>query len=204
MDIRACATGKAFEEIKHQFRLQIAYSRCPDLGIDHGGNASPEIDGRQAESFVHGHEEITGAQDAAAIAQSTVEYFAQGDPNILHGVVLIDIQVARGCQFQIESAMARKEFKHMVKKTDSSGNFILPTTLNRERNPNLGFRGLAVQLSFPHALTSLDSLSFPTTSRSAPIRIRVGSYDPRVSRTQPSHPGSALRSRTRIPRVRKA
>ena len=24
MDIRACATGKAFEEITHQFRLQIA------------------------------------------------------------------------------------------------------------------------------------------------------------------------------------
>src|ERR1700735_2912528 len=204
MDIRACAPGKAFEEITHQFRLQIPYSRCTDLGIDYGGNPSPEIDGRQAESFVHGHEEIAGAQDAAAIAQSTVEYFAQSNPNILHGVVLIDIKVACGCQFQIESAMPGKEFKHMVKKADSRGHFILSTTFNGERNPNLGFRGLAVEFSFPHALTSLDSPSFPTTSRSAPIRIRVGSYDPRVSRTQPSHPGSAFRSRTRIPRVRKA
>src|ERR1700722_5468365 len=132
MDIRACAAGKAFEEITDQFRLQISYSRSTDLGIDHGGNAPPEIDGRQAESFVHGHEEIASTQDAAAIGQSTVEYFAQGNPNILHGVVLVDIKVAGGCQFQVESAMPRKEFKHMVKKTDPRGDFILPTTLKRE------------------------------------------------------------------------
>ena len=68
----------------------------------------------------------------------------------------------------------------------------LPATFDGERDPNFGFRGLAMQFRFPHAFTSRRSLSFSTTSRRAPIRVRVCSSDPTVRRTQPSHPGIGI------------
>ena len=204
MNIGACAPGKALEEIAHQFHLQISHSRRTDSGIDHRRRASSEIDGGETESFIHGHDKVAGAQNSAAISQRAVEDLAQSNADVFDRVVLVHVQIAYCREFQIESAVSSKELQHVVEKTDSSGDLVLPATFNRERNPNLGFRGLAMQLGFPHTLTSGRLLMVSITPRSASIRVRISSPDPTVRRTQPSHPGSEFLSRTRIPRVRKA
>ena len=167
----ARAAGKTLEEIVYQFDLQIADTRRAYFGIDNRRSATAEINGGQAECFVHGHDKVTRAQNAATISERPVKDLAQSDADVFHCVVLIHIQVTDCCKFQIESAMARKQFQHVVKKTDSSGDFVFAATFDGERNPNLGLRGFAMQVSFPHALTSRDSLSFPATSRRVSIRI---------------------------------
>ena len=134
VDIGASATRKALEEIAHQFHLQISDSRRADPCIDDRRRASTEIDGRQAESLVHGHDEISGAQNAATISKRAVEDFAQSNPNIFDGVVLIHFQVADRLEFQIESAVPCKQLQHVVQKVDSRRNLVLTTALDGERN----------------------------------------------------------------------
>jgi len=68
--------------------------------------------------------------------------------------MLIDVEVSDSGKFQIKCAVSRKEFEHVIEKTDSRRDLILPTALDRERDLNLGFRGLAMQLRFSHAVTS--------------------------------------------------
>src|SRR5713101_9236537 len=107
--------------------------------------------------------------------------------------------------------MTREKFQHVVEKTDSGGDFVLSTAFNGEGNSNFCFCGLAMQFGFPHARTPVGNSvrnlvrnpSCSTTSRRAVMTVRVCSSDPTVRRTQPSHPGSVWRSRTRIPRLRR-
>jgi hypothetical protein len=97
MNVGARAAREALKKVVHQFRLEISNPCRADFCIDNRGRASPEIDGSQPESFVHGHDEITCAQNAASISQSAIKRLAQGNPHVLDGVVLIHIQITRRC-----------------------------------------------------------------------------------------------------------
>jgi len=204
VNIGASSASEALEEVGHQFDLKISNARCADFRIDDRSGASTEIHGGQTESFIHGHDKVAGTENAAAVSQGAIEDFAQSDSNVFDSMMLIDIEVADSGKFQIECAVPRKKFQHMIEKTNSRRDFVLSTTLNRERNPNFGFRGLAMELRLSHAVTSMCGFRSRTTWRSAAIRVCVCFSDPTVRRTQPSHPGSVCRSRTRIPRARKA
>src|SRR5277367_605433 len=173
MNIRTSATGEAFEEIAHEFGLQISYKSGANLGIHHGRGAAAKIDGRQPERFIHGHDKVPCPQNAAAVSQGLAEDFAQCDAYIFHCVVLIHIEVAGGCERKVESSVPREQLKHVVEKTNSRRDLISPSAFKGERNCNVGFCCFAVQLRFPHARTSRCSPSSMTTSRSDAINACV-------------------------------
>jgi hypothetical protein len=154
VNVGAGSSREGFEEIVHKLRLQIANAQSADLGINNRRGASSEIHRSQTERFVHGHDKITGAQNAAAIAQSTIKNLTQRDPNILNGVMLIHIQVALRREFQIEAAVSSKEFHHVVEETDACRNLILSSTFDREGYIYLRFRGLAMEGGLSHTFTS--------------------------------------------------
>jgi hypothetical protein len=155
MDISPCAARKALEEIAHQFHLQISHPRCANLGIDHRSGAPTEINSRQTEGFIHGHHKITSTENSAAIPKSAIEDFAQRNPHVLNGVVLIHVQVAHRRELQIESAVPSKEIQHVVQEADPCGDLVLSSSLDRESNRDLGFSGLAMEFAFSHAVASL-------------------------------------------------
>ena len=115
---------KSFEEIKNQFRLQIAHQPRLHLGVDHRRGASGKIHRRQTQSLIHRHHEISGAQNASLVAQGLGESLPQHDANIFDGVVLIDIEVAGRFQFQIEAAMVREQFQHVIEEADAGGDLV--------------------------------------------------------------------------------
>ncbi len=119
VDIGTRSAGKALEEIGDQFRLQVADAGCANLRLHDGDSAAAEIYRCQAQGFVHGHKKVARPQNAAPIAESAVEYLAKRDADILHRVVLIDIEVTMCRKLQIESAMAREEFQHVVEKANA-------------------------------------------------------------------------------------
>src|SRR5271165_4030946 len=88
MNVGAGATGEALKEIVHKFCLQISHAGGAHFRFDDRGGTATEIHGCEPESFVHGHEEITCPQNAATVAESTVEDLAERNADIFHGVVL--------------------------------------------------------------------------------------------------------------------
>src|SRR5215471_7787455 len=177
--IGAGGARETFKEIGHQFGLEIAHARRADFGVDHGDGTPGKIDGGQAKRLVHGHEKVAGAQDAATVRQGMIEGFAEGDADFLDRVVLVDIQVAAGRKFQIESAVAREQFEHVVEEADAGGNFIFSSPIDSESEANVGLGGLAMQLgaswvrgdsATDHARTS-PRVSSSTTSRKAAMRV---------------------------------
>jgi hypothetical protein len=84
--------------------------------------AAAEINRSYGQGFVHGHYEITGAENAAFFSQSLQNGFAEGDAHVFDGVMLIDIEIATGNDMQIEGAMASDKIEHVIEKADASGN----------------------------------------------------------------------------------
>jgi hypothetical protein len=144
MNIGTRPARKAFIEIVDQFRLQIANSRRSHFGLNHRNRAASEIHRCQAESFIHGHQKIASSQDAAPITQSTVKCLPERDSHIFHGMMLIHIQITLGGEFQIEASVTRKQLQHVIEKTDTGGDLILPPALDGESNLNFCFRSLAM------------------------------------------------------------
>ena len=74
--------------------------------MDDAIGAAAKVDGGGGEGFVHGHEEISGAQDSAFRAEGPQHGFTESDSDVFHGVVLIDVQITFGGNVQIKSTMA--------------------------------------------------------------------------------------------------
>src|SRR5450432_310770 len=158
-----------------------------------------EIDCRQSERLVHGHHEISSPQNAQLLPQSLVKSLTQGNPNIFHSVMLIDVEIALRQQPQIKPTMPGKQFQHVIKEPNPRRDLILTAAIDIQRQVDASLVRIAQDSGLPHATTSA-ILSSAKTWRSATRSCSVCASEPSVIRTQPLQPGSEDRSRTRIPR----
>ena len=106
--------------------------------------ASAEVYDRSAKGFVEWHRSLTEAADTAAIAKCLFEGAAEDDANILHGVVVIDMQVAGSLDLEIEEAVTGEALEHMVKKRDAGADFTAARSVETKRDRDRGFAGLAL------------------------------------------------------------
>ena len=70
---------------------------------------------------------------------------AERDADVLDGVVLIDVEVARGVQRQVEAAMPGEQLEHVVEEADAGANVVAALSVDRQRARDLRFRRLAVE-----------------------------------------------------------
>src|ERR1700730_1325726 len=108
MNIGPCTQGKTFKEVVHQSRLQVPDHPRAHLGIHHSGSAAAKIYGGYSHGLVHRHQKIPGSQDSAFTAQGLIERLPEHDADILHRVMLIDVEIAVRLQLQIEASMMRE------------------------------------------------------------------------------------------------
>src|SRR5271155_3517070 len=119
MDIGASASGKALKEIFNKLRLQIADQARLHFCVDHRCDAAAQVDGRDAERFIHRHQKISGSHDALLIAEGAVEGLAERNAYVLDCVVLVHVQITVACEIEIESPVARKQFQHVIEKANA-------------------------------------------------------------------------------------
>src|SRR5688572_12333245 len=136
VDVAARALRKSFEEVVNQFALQVPDALDRERQIDDGVWSPAEIDSSNAKRLVHRHDEVAGAVDAAARAKRFRDRLAQRDAEILHGVVLIDVEIAGGANLEIERAVACHELQHVVEEADAGADVIAALAFDPEADPN--------------------------------------------------------------------
>src|SRR5271169_169033 len=102
--------------------------------------------------------------------------------------------------------MSRKQLQHMIEEPDPGRDHVTPATFNRQPQVYFCLRRLAIDACYPlfrHAESPVHSISLRLSSIACTPRC-ICSRVAIVIRTQPSHPGSADRSRTSTPRPRMA
>ena len=124
MDVGARSPGEAFKEVVDEFSLQVAHQPLAYFGIDNAGCAPAEIDCREAEGFIHGHDKISGTENSALIAERLRKGLPQADSHIFHGMMLIDVEVALCGKIEVESAVVREKLEHVIKKSNAGRNLV--------------------------------------------------------------------------------
>src|SRR5271168_473979 len=129
MYVRACRLREALEKILGQLGLEIADSSRRKSRLDHAKWTSTEIDSGRCQRFVHGHQEISGSQNAFFISEGSCHRLTKRNTNVLHGVVLIHIEIALRGDLQIETAVTRDQVQHVIEETDARVNFGLAAAI---------------------------------------------------------------------------
>src|SRR6266545_1814506 len=143
--------GEAAEEIFHQLGLQVAHlADLDEVLVDQGGTAA-EIDRGHGQGFVHGQDEVARPVDALTVAQRLGEELSEHDADVLHGVVLIDIEVAGGPERQVEAAVAGEQLQHVVEEADAGVDLVAALALDAEGAVNAGFARVALDGGASHA-----------------------------------------------------
>ena len=143
VQVRAGARGKSLEKIFDELRLEVTDAPGADRRFHHQVRPPAEVYGGHRQGLIHGHDEISGAVDAAFRAQRLEERLAEGDPDVFYGVVLVHIQIAARSELEIETAVPCEEFQHVVEEADAGRDAVSPAPVEREPDVNVCFGGLA-------------------------------------------------------------
>ncbi len=84
------------------------------------------------------------AADARLVAQGFAERLAEADAHVLDGVMLIDVEIARGRDREIERGVLGQQGQHVVEEADAGGNAGLARAFEQQFQVDVGFGSLAV------------------------------------------------------------
>ena len=111
MQVGARARGKRLKEILEQLDRQVADADIPPrrLGeprrIEHKVRAPAQVDRRQRQAFVHGHDKVAGAVDSLFVAERLPHGLPEHDADVFDRMMLVDVQVAARFEFEVEGAV---------------------------------------------------------------------------------------------------
>ena len=84
------------------------------------------------------------AKDALFVADGLGERLAQGDADVLHGVVVVDVQVALALDVQVDQPVPGDLVKHVLKKRNADIESGLSGAIQVDRGFDLGFQSVAL------------------------------------------------------------
>ena len=99
-------------------------------------------------------------------------------------MVLIDVEIARRLDPEIERAVARDELEHVIQEPDARADPVSPPAFEAQAHLDLRFLRPSIDYGAAHRTSSI-----------AAMQRRVCSTMPVAMRMQPAQPGSVERSR---------
>src|SRR5438093_309368 len=198
----------AAQQVQVQRQSRVRRERAEELGGERGivvpqplgrrwlrvvGDVGPAADVHDdpGEGIVQRHRRLAVTADAAPLAQRLGQRLAQHDPHVLHGVVLVHVEVAPRGDLEVEERVARQRLEHVVEEADARLDLRPAGAIETHPHPHFGLLGLA---------RHLPGAAHPRISASARATAVTSSSVPAVIRRHPSSPGPPVEtSRTRIP-----
>lgn len=143
---------EALEELHEQVDVEAA-----DAGTGKGNvhlQAGPpgEVDDHPRQRLIEGHVGVAVAADALLVADGLGEGLAEGDADVLDGVVIVDMQVALALDVQVDQAVAGNLVHHVVKEGNPGIEPGLAGPIQVDGDLDLGLQGVARDgcLAFGH------------------------------------------------------
>jgi hypothetical protein len=87
---------------------------------------------------------VSVAANAGALAEGRVDRAAEADPDILGGVVVIDVQITARPQVEIDQRVAGEQIEHVIEKTDPAVALPTPAAIEQQLQLDIGFAGASL------------------------------------------------------------
>jgi hypothetical protein len=109
------------EEVLEELGGEVPDALGPELHAEVEPGAAREVDHHPRQGFVERHVGVAITAHAALVADGLGERLADGDPDILHGVVSIDVEVSARRNVEIKSAVSGHLVEHVIRDYEVDG-----------------------------------------------------------------------------------
>ena len=175
MDAGFGVADKAQHEFLYQFGIEGTNLLRGDVHLIAQSVPPAEIHGAHHQGFVHGQKEIAVAHDALFIAQRFRKRLTESDADVLHGMVIVHLNVALTFYRQIELTVKGQQLQHVVEKPHAGVDVRLARAVQVQFQGDLGFFGVPFNGRLSHVhISFVASISFSICSR-LPMVMRVKS-----------------------------
>ncbi|CAA7613459.1 hypothetical protein MCP1_120006 [Candidatus Terasakiella magnetica] len=159
--------GKGLEPLLEQLGIHGAQLVAPERHLPDQVGPVGQVESDTGQRLVHGHIGRAIAVDTLAVAQRLVNRLADGNADILGGVVSIDMQITLGRDGQVHQRVPGQLFQHVIEKAHPGLHRIAagPVQSHRYLDPGLGGAALDAALAHENLLMARISLVAAMTAK---------------------------------------
>ncbi len=143
---------EALEEFLEQVDIEAADHGAGEGHVHLQAGATGEVDHHARQRFVQRHVGVAVADDALLVADGLGEGLAEGDTDVLDGVVVVDMQITLALDVQVDQPMAGDLVEHVLEEGHADVEARLASAIQVDRDLDLGLQGVAFDgcLTFGH------------------------------------------------------
>jgi hypothetical protein len=90
------------------------------------------------------------AANALHVPERLTNRLAERDPDVLGGVMRVDLKIALGRDLKVDARMAGEKIEHVIEKADAGRNRCRAAAIEIDRHLDVGFLGGSAQRSLTH------------------------------------------------------
>ncbi len=155
---------EALEKFPKQIDIEVADTGAGQFNRILQTRPPRTVERHPRQGFIQRHIGMTVTANPAFIAQRLLDCLAQGNADVLDGMMGVDMQIALGFDLKINQAMSGDLIEHVVEKRQATSKFGVSSTVQIDLNLNPGFQGIALDCcdACRHAI-----LLYPTVTKKA-------------------------------------
>jgi hypothetical protein len=141
-----CVVDEALEKLVKQVDVELADPWALELDpvLDAGPPGKIYYDTRQR--LVQRHVSMPVTHNALLVPERLLEGLAQGNTDILHRMVIIDMQITAGVYFEVECTMTRDLLEHMFEERNPGIETGISAAIEVQDDIDLGFQRIAADI----------------------------------------------------------
>jgi len=145
-----CVIGKTLEKFMRQVNIEGADHRALERHMEFQSGATRQIHHHARQCFVERHIGVTIAAQSFLVAHRFRKGLTEGDADIFHRVVRINVQIALGFDLQIHHAMARDLIEHVIEEGHAGIQLLLTAAIQIDLHADLRFQRVAGDFCLAH------------------------------------------------------
>ena len=139
---------EALEEfLSNRSTSKSADERPREFHIVNQTGATGKIDDHAGKGLIQGNIGMPVATNAPFVADGSVDSLSQGDSDILHRMVCVDVQIAARANVQVDQSVAGHLVQHVLQKRHADLKLASSATIQIDEDMNLSFQGIPLYLS---------------------------------------------------------
>ncbi len=142
--------GEGLEELAHQLGVKTADLLGRELGSEDEKWSARHVERDAGQCFVHRQQAVGVAGQAPLVAERLRERLAERDAHVLDRMMIVDVAVALGANFDVDKGMTRQLIEHMIEKADAGRNIGKTRSVEIEADLDARFFGLACDCALAH------------------------------------------------------
>ena len=132
------------EPFTHQFGVELSDLVARKVGLEHQHGPARNVDHDARQRLVHRHVDRGIARDAGHVAERLLDRLSERDPDILRGVVMVDMQIADRLDRHVDAGMAGEQVQHVVEEANAGRDRGRARAVEVDGHLDVGFLGLAL------------------------------------------------------------